>query len=166
MGEFTVLNRIRVDLSPTLTILGATLWSQLNPDDIDILRWSVTDFRSIDGFTPERFLELHQGDLTWLNEEVGQIRASEPARQVIVFTHHAPARRGTADPKFAGGPTESAFATELVGQSCWREPVKVWAFGHTHWSCDFVKDGIRVVSNQRGYSTGDAGWNPEFVLQL
>ena len=90
----------------------------------------------------------------------------DPDRQVVVFTHHAPAMRGTADPKYAGGPSESAFATDLVGQKCWGDPVKVWVFGHTHWSCDFVKDGIRIVSNQRGYSKGDASWDPEFVLQL
>lgn len=30
--------------------------------------------------------------------------------------------------------------------------VKVWAFGHTHWNCDFVEEGgKRVLTNQRGY---------------
>ena len=148
-----MLNRTRVDLSPTLTILRATLWAHLNPDDLDILRWSVTDFKLIKGFTSARFTELHKTDLSWLNAQVEQIRTEERTRSVIIFTHHA-STMGTGDPKYAGGPTESAFAT----------PVKVWAFGHTHWSCDMVKK--EVLSNQRGYSKGDKGWNPEFVLRV
>ena len=60
---------------------------------------------------------------------------------------------GTGDPKYAGGsgPKESAFATELtnLNEPCWGR-VKVWAFGHTDWSCDMVKKELRFVSNQRG----------------
>ena len=159
-----MLNRTRVDLSPTITILGATLWARLNPDDLDILRWTVTDFKRIKGFSTDRFTELHKTELSWLNAQVEQIRSDEPTRSVIIFTHHAPTT-GTCDPKYAGGPTESAFITELTNEPCWGPPVKVWAFGHTHWSCDMVKKGVRVVSNQRGYSKGDKGWNPEFVLE-
>ena len=154
-----------MDLSPTLTILGATLWARLNPDDFDILRWSVTDFKAIKEFSTDRFIELHKTDLSWLNAQVEKIRTEEPTRSVIIFTHHAPTM-GTGDPKYAGGPTESAFATELSNEQCWGSPVKVWAFGHTHWSCDVVKNGVRVLSNQRGYSKGDKGWNPEFVFKI
>ena len=166
IGEFIVLNRTRVDLSPTLTILGATLWSHLNPDNLDILLWRLTDLKRIKGFTADRFTELHKTELSWLNTQVEQIRANEQTRSVIIFTHHAPTM-GTADPKYAGGPTESAFATELTNEPCWGPPVKVWAFGHTHWSCDMVKKGVRVVNNQRGYlRPGDKGWDPEFVLKV
>ena len=68
-----MLNRTRVDLSPTLTILGATLWANLNPNDLDILRWSMSDFKRIKGFAPARFTELHKTDLSWLNAQVGQM---------------------------------------------------------------------------------------------
>jgi hypothetical protein len=30
--------------------------------------------------------------------------------------------------------------------------VPLWGFGHTHFSCDFVHNGTRVVSNARGYA--------------
>ena len=154
-----------MDLSPTLTILGATLWSHLNPNDHAFLRRSLADLKRIKGFTTDQFTELHKTDLSWLNAQVEQIRAEEQARSVLIFTHHAPTM-GTSDPKYAGGPTASAFATELTNEPCWGPPVKVWAFGHTHWSCDMVKKGVRVVSNQKGYLKGDKGWNPEFVLKV
>jgi hypothetical protein len=48
----------------------------------------------------------------------------------------------------------SAFATESTGTSCWAPSVKEWAFGHSHYNCDFVRDGVQVVSNQRGSKSG------------
>ena len=91
----------------------------------------------------------------------------EPQREVIVFTHHAPTIRGTGDSKFEGGPTSSAFSTELTGEICWTGGnVKLWAFGHTHWSCDFERNGVRVYSNQRGYNEGSEGYDPGKVVEL
>lgn len=166
IGEFTLLDRTRVDLTPSVTLLGATLWSQLNPDHLDFLRLALTDFKRVAGLTPETFVALHMADRAWLNQEVEHIRTREPGRTVVVFTHHAPTLQDTADPKYADGPTQSAFATELTADKCWGLPVKVWAFGHTHWSCDFVREGVRVASNQKGYFQGDHGFDPDFILKL
>lgn len=47
-----------------------------------------------------------------------------------------------------------AFATDLITQDGAQDGldhVKVWAFGHTHYSTDIVRNGIRIISNQRGY---------------
>lgn len=96
------------------------------------------------------------------------------------MTHHAPTIEGTSDPNFAGGPTASAFATELLAGGVggehaeveklgeWEggEQVRAWMFGHTHWSCDFERAGVRVVSNQRGYKDGDAGFVPDKVIEI
>lgn len=85
---------------------------------------------------------------------------------MVVFTHHAPTVEGTGDPKFLGGPTNSAFATELTKLSLWGSPVLLWAFGHTHWSCDFEREGVRVVSNQRGYGQGSIGFNERKTISI
>jgi hypothetical protein len=166
IGEFILLDRTRVDLTPSVALLGATLWSQLNPDHLDFLRLALTDFKRVEGLTPETFVALHTADRVWFNQEVEYIRRHEPDRTIIIFTHHAPTLQDIADPKYVGGPTQSAFATELTADQCWGPPVKVWAFGHTHWSCDFTRKGVRVVSNQKGYSHGDDGFDPDFVLEF
>jgi len=31
------------------------------------------------------------------------------------------------------------------------EKIKAWVFGHTHWQYDFITQGIRFVTNPRGY---------------
>ena len=98
---------------------------------------------------------------------VADIAREEPHRRVVVMTHHAPTVEGTSDPKYAGGPTNSAFATEMVGSVVWRAGVvKVWMFGHTHWCCDFEREGVRVVSNQRGYKEGAPGFLPDKVVEI
>ncbi|KAF7895067.1 hypothetical protein EAF00_006881 [Botryotinia globosa] len=76
----------------------------------------------------------------------------EPERKILVITHHAPTIHGTSSTKNSNNPWGSAFATELLGDSSmsWVD-VKVWVFGHTHFTTDFEKNGIRVLSNQRGY---------------
>ncbi|KIM48703.1 hypothetical protein M413DRAFT_84237 [Hebeloma cylindrosporum] len=153
-GEFILLHRRRYDLNSTLSILGCTLWSALNPDNLDVLSRTLTDFRRIEAFTPTSYTTAHQTDLDWLTSTIHDIRTTEPERRVVVFSHHAPTLNGTSDPKFSGGPTSGAFATELTRTSVWAKPVVLWAFGHTHWCCDFKRDGVRVVANQRGTGIG------------
>ena len=55
LGQFVFLNRKAWSppSSPDLVVLGYTLWTQLNPGDLDILTWSMTDFKQIEGTTPE-----------------------------------------------------------------------------------------------------------------
>lgn len=124
----------------------------------------MTDFKRIGDFKPTTYTTLHKGDVDWLAESINDIRNHEPERRVVVFTHHAPTIQGTGDPKYIGGPTNSAFATELTGESWWGSPVVTWAFGHTHWNCDFERNGVRVVSNQRGYGEGGTGFDESMLL--
>lgn len=167
LGTFVYLNRSRHDISPSLTILGCTLWSALNTEDLDILSWSLTDFKRIDNFTPATYTALHQTDLAWLNDTVSSIAQNEPDREIVVFTHHAPTKKGTGDAKFEDGPTNSAFASELTGEPCWQSgKVKMWAFGHTHWCCDFERDGVRVYANQRGYGAGREEYDAGRVVEV
>jgi hypothetical protein len=46
-------------------------------------------------------------------------------------------------------PWKSAFGTDILSQIT--NGVKIWVFGHTHYTTDFKEGGIRVVSNQQGY---------------
>ena len=168
-GKFVLLDCTRYDLSPTLTILGCTLWAALDPKDDDIHKWSVTDFKRISGFKPDDFRKAHKRDVHWLADSLAKLAREEPDRRVLIMTHHAPTMEGTRDPNFSGSEdlNKSAFATELVGGQCWdAERVKVWMFGHTHWNCDFVKENIRVVSNQRGYKSGSQGFMGTKVIEV
>ena len=171
-GRFVLLDRTRHDLSPTLTVLGCTLWSRLAREHVDAIHLSLNDFRMIARFTPQAYQAEHARDAAWLAKSIKRIQREEPHRRIVVMTHHAPTVEDTSDPKFVGGQMNSAFATELTREGWWRAAetgrggLKVWMFGHTHWPCDFERRGVRVVSNPRGYrSAGEDGYDPGFVVE-
>lgn len=76
------------------------------------------------------------------------------------MTHHGPSRRAeTRDPVHSRSAISSAFSSDLSKEICWiKDAVKVWVFGHSHFSCDFQdpETGKRVVTNQRGYHFSQA----------
>ncbi|KAK4232657.1 hypothetical protein C8A03DRAFT_20089, partial [Achaetomium macrosporum] len=93
-----------------------------------------------------------------------------PQRKIVIFTHHSP----TLDPRAVeerhrGSTVQSGFATHLSDEECWTNPsVVMWAFGRTHFSCDFTDElGKRVVANQRGYSAAPStGSDVEKVFEV
>jgi hypothetical protein len=162
-GKVVLLHRRRWDYDGDdenlrgLTILGCTLWSALPDDSREMVQLAVSDFKHIRDWTAQRHHDTHLEEAAWLRGEVERVAGEEKRRQVLVVTHHAPSRRGVANPHKTGSPWFDAYSTELVdggGSWSWSERwpgVRAWVFGHTHYSVDFVRRGIRVYANQRGY---------------
>jgi predicted phosphodiesterase len=158
-GRFHLLFRNRYDLNDKVTVLGCTLWSNIQTNQAAKVGSRMKDYskeHGIQDWTPERSCIEHAHDLDWLNEQVSRIQATEPHRSIVIATHHCPTADPRAtDPKHESSGMSSGFVSDLSGQSCWTSPaVKVWAFGHTHHSCAFRDDATDrlVVSNQKGYS--------------
>lgn len=154
IGEFILLDRTRYDFNEHVTILGCTLWSKIPESQAEIVSYRVNDFRSIQNWSVESHNAAHTADAEWLDCECNRIRQEEPHRKIIIFTHHAPSFEGTSAPRYntTTNSIRCAFATDMSSCDCWASPVALWAFGHTHFNANFVsKDGIRVISNQRGY---------------
>jgi hypothetical protein len=171
MGTFHFLDRTRVDLSPSVTVLGCTLWSHVPPESSDAVLAGLNDFMQVKDWSVQQYNEAHNGDVKWLADEIARLE-NEPERRVVIFTHHAPAYDGTSDPRHKGSPISPGFATEIpLKKEIWNpQIVKAWAFGHTHYNCDFVKDGIRIVANQRGYEFNNepkkGGFRDDFILNV
>ncbi|KAA8641638.1 hypothetical protein EYZ11_006827 [Aspergillus tanneri] len=155
LGKLVLLDRSRYDISPTLTILGCTLFSRIVNEQAESVSFGLNDFYHISDWSIKAHQEAHIADLAWLNGEISSISRLEPDRRVIVLTHYSPSTHENAvDPKHGNSNISSGFMTDLSSEDCWRhEIVKLWAFGHTHFNCDFRDPvtGKRVVSNQRGY---------------
>ncbi|KAJ5725337.1 uncharacterized protein N7483_006694 [Penicillium malachiteum] len=141
-GKFVFLDQTRFDLSPSITILGCTLFSRV-----------ADQYREQ---TVEDHTAAYEADLKWLNDQVTQITSEEPQHTIIIFTHHSPLGgdpRG-ADPRHVNSPLSSGFATDLSMEECWKNPnVRLWAYGHTHYNIDLLDEtkGKRIMRNQRGY---------------
>lgn len=150
-GEFIFLDRNRHDVDENLTILGCTLHSRLDPEHEAYIGQWLNDFKRVRGWTTKDYLDAHANDLAWLNEQVTTLAKNEPGRRVMVFSHHAPTIEDTSAPQYVGSKSSSGFATELTSEPCWTSGnVVLWAFGHTHFPCEFVREGVKVYSNARG----------------
>lgn len=155
-GRFVFLDQTRHDLSPSLTILGCTLYTRVSEIHRERVSFGINDFYHIENWTVEDHNAAHEADLNWLNEQVASLAAHEPHRTIVIFTHHSPVAgdRRAVDPRHVNSPLSSGFATDLSTQECWTNPrVRLWAFGHTHYNTHFAEEatGKLFVSNQRGY---------------
>lgn len=158
-SRLTVLNRKRVDFVDGVTILGVTLHSMISEDNKEHIQRCVNDFHLIGGWTVEDHNREHKLDREWLKKELAAIDSEEATgveKRVVIVTHHAPSFIGTSAPEHKDSVLGSAFCTELLSsvEKRWRgaEMIRLWVFGHTHFSVDFsTRGGIRVVANQKGY---------------
>lgn len=171
LGKLVLLDQTRYNISPTLTILGCTLFSCITEEQMESVSFGLNDFYHIRDWSIEAHREAHVADLSWLNREIDSISRLEPDRKVIILTHYCPStHENVVDPKHSNSKLSSGFMTDLSNEQCWqRENVTFWAFGHTHFNCDFrdLTTGKRVVSNQRGYYFSQStGFNAEKVVEL
>jgi hypothetical protein len=118
----------------------------------EIVKSRINDFKRISNWTVEAHNLAHAFDPSWLQGEVKTIRENSTKPAIIVVTHYAPCTEQTSRPEYTNNPWSSAFATDIISSPSTAWPnVKVWVYGHTHFSNDFKMNGIRVVGNQRGY---------------
>lgn len=157
-GRFILLHRNRYDLDASTTLLGCPLWTAISPEQAAEAQTRLTDVneeRGIRGWTLEDHITQHRQDLEWLNAQIQELQKTEPHRKVAILTHHSPTIDTRAiDPRQQGSSQSTCFATDLSNEPCWTSPmVRLWAFGHTHFSCTFrdEKTGKLVVANQGGY---------------
>ncbi|KAK1764865.1 hypothetical protein QBC33DRAFT_546281 [Phialemonium atrogriseum] len=154
MGRFVFLDHTRYDVNDTITILGCTLFSRVSPEQAMAVGSRFVDFRQINNWMVQDHVDAHLSDLKWLNAQVSEISRTDPQRQIVIFTHYSPTCDPRAmDERHSNSPVTSGFATDLSAEECWmNRSVALWAFGHTHFSCDFVDDlGKNIIANQKGY---------------
>jgi hypothetical protein len=158
MGEFVVLDRTRYDIptlakdgDPGLAILGSTLFSRVPSESRRVVSGGIQDFYMIGNWTVEEHSSRFEEELAWLNTQVEAL--SKEDRNIAIFTHYSPTTDDRAiDPKYYNSERQSGFATDLKEELCWKsQNVKLWAFGHTPFNCDFVDSYKRVLAHQRGY---------------
>ncbi|MFK7959728.1 MAG: metallophosphoesterase [Phycisphaerales bacterium] len=158
-----------------IRILGCTLWTDFELGEPAVSRAAsvaaaesmMMDYRMIR--TGPNFRRLRTSDtagaharsIRWLRTELGQARG-EP---VVVVTHHAPLAQSIG-PQHQGSDLNGAFASDL--SSIFTEyEIRLWIHGHTHHCVDYMFEGTRVVSNQRGYPGEDTGaFDPGLVAEV
>ncbi|GAB1312202.1 Ser/Thr protein phosphatase superfamily [Madurella fahalii] len=174
LGEFILLDRGVFQLPDSNTvILGCSLFSRIPPESHMAVSTGLNDFFQTDEWDVDAHNEMHNRDLSWLNAQVANLEGSDV--KIIIFSHWSPTLDARAiDPRHVGSRITSAFSTDLSREKCFKsDKVKLWAFGHTHYNCDFVaerEDGagpLRLVANQRGYYFAQSdGFNSEKTIEV
>ncbi|KAI6857646.1 hypothetical protein KC343_g7685 [Hortaea werneckii] len=175
LGEFVFMNRRVYEIPDSgVTLLGCSLFSFVPSESAMAVEMRMNDFYSTHDWDVAQHNAAHAQDLEWLNDQV----ASETTANntIMILTHWSPTTDPRSlDPKHLGkdNPIGCAFSTDLSGQKCFEsEKVRVWAFGHTHYNCNFeIERGerapLKVITNQRGYYFSQAaGFDEEKVVDF
>ena len=176
IGEFVVLDRKAYQLPDTTTmILGCSLFSNVPPESEMAVEIGLQDFYQTDSWDIHSHNAAHARDLGWLNQEVGKLVIRHDIEKIVIFTHWSPCSDARAkDPRHAASPISAGFSTDLSDELCFgNKKVKLWAFGHTHFNCDFEVDRgneagkLRLFTNQRGYYfSQSAGFDGVAVVNI
>jgi hypothetical protein len=174
LGAFALLDRNLVRLpGSNIVVLGCSLFSHIPPERETEVGLRLNDFYHTSAWNVAAHNEAHRRDLAWLNEQVAGLEGC--GASIVIFSHWSPTQAaGSADPRHTGSQITSAFSTDLSGERCFRSgDVKLWAFGHTHFNCDFVlkREGgagpLRLVANQRGYYFSQSeGFDAEKTVEV
>jgi len=81
--------------------------------------------------------------------------------KVIVVTHTAPCYE-SLDPRYEGSSGNPYYVNPLMTPllAKYADKIHVWHHGHTHAAVDVVKDGVRIITNPRGYPGENPSWQP------
>lgn len=144
--NFRYLNPGVTIIDDTL-VIGATLWTDCDKSSpLGLYRtkkYMEADFSKIEEFKtlPQNWLYLH-----YLHRNFIQDSLNVNCFKKLVVTHHAPHARCDPEHGFNSGFCCSDM-DELINLSL----ARTWLFGHTHVPVDFELNGVRMISNPRGY---------------
>lgn len=150
--------------------LGVTGWTDFTAtgDPVASRRAAQMQMNDYKKIRTEQYRKIRPMDVevialkakSWIKEKLSQPFSGK----TVVITHHAPSLLSIGDPALGSSDLDAAYANcwdELFGQS-----VDLWIHGHTHDSVDYIAQGTRVVSNQRGYPKEPCGFDPCLVTTL
>ena len=122
--------------------VGTTLWSQITD-----FKHAINDIEFIDNFTIEKYNELHNSSLLFLNN----IIQSNSNINIIMITHHLPSYK-LINKKFLKYPDalyNQWFASNL--EYLIVDNIKYWIYGHTHISNISKINNTIFLCNPVGY---------------
>jgi predicted phosphodiesterase len=138
-----------------VAVVGATLWTHIPSDCLELARKGMNDFNLIpmptdDGglrkLTPEDVNVIHTEERDMLESQIYYWGTQKA--QVCVITHHMPSFR-CISPRFADSPLNVCFASHC--ESLMAPHVRAWIYGHTHNVATTILKNTVCVVNARGY---------------
>jgi len=157
-------NRAVVEIDD-LSIVTATLWSQISNTNKFVIENSINDFEKIydngKRLTVEKFNEMHTADKNFLKSSLRKISNSK--RKAIVVTHHVPTLKNYPL-KYEDSTLNEAFVSNFESSVNDVLPSH-WIYGHHHENTpSFLIKDCYFLTNQLGYV--EANEHNRFKLSL
>lgn len=150
-----------VALNDEIDVYGTTFWTNPPFSSTSQAKQYINDYNFINYFREDN-RSVVDLDITYVKKLSGisfnglKMHLENTKKQTIVMTHFPPLRTGTSSPKYKN--QDPIIANYFSWPDSTLDLFKItnvplWISGHTHWSYDFEKDGVRFVSNQVGYKS-------------
>ncbi|EFC41952.1 predicted protein [Naegleria gruberi] len=159
-----------------IRILGCTLWSNVPSRYERDISSAINDYKVInikDGDKAPRVLTVedtnrfHKEDVEWIKSQLEMTKENNEI--AVVLTHHAPLTQGTSHPKHDSSIYSYAFSTHLESIIKENPQIRVWGYGHSHYTNSIQCHLTQVVSNQLGYRVeldNVNGFDPDFSIDI
>ncbi|WP_337153686.1 metallophosphoesterase [Pseudomonas protegens] len=141
------------DFSGTGDVMAASSACVRQMNDFRMIR-TGSEYRRI---RPADLIEMNRASYDFLREQL----AIPFSGQTVVVSHHCPI------PEASGSEQSGHFSAGYFNR--WHQLVDqadVWIFGHTHHAIDQSFGQCRLVSNPRGYSSEETGFDPCKILEI
>lgn len=152
-----LLDNSYVELNEEINVYGCTFWTPPSSNISTI----INDYKNIN------YMNLETNENNLINEQfVSYLSNNEltnliqylnsTSKKTIILTHFPPIQENTSNPKYVNSEQyiKDYFAWNSIPTFTFSfNNILCWISGHTHYSYDFIKDNIRYISNQFGYSS-------------
>ena len=133
-------------------LIGTSLWTGVRKQDRLEINDSMNDYNEIRMPAGNATRKFNVDDMSALHNKAlrfvkSAMKKMKPGEIGILMTHHKPYRTDNINDIIS-----QAYETDIIGKVI-RQPhrIKVAVYGHTHKSDNSVVDGVRVISNPKGY---------------
>ena len=155
------LNNESIPLNDEINVYGTTFWTIPPFRTTSEARNYIKDYHNISYFNQDRHESVNL-DIKYVskmsNDSFNKLHdyLREEKKKTIVVTHFPPTRQGTLSPYYLS--QERLINSYFTWPDNTIEKFNVnnilcWVSGHTHWSYDFEKNGVRMIGNQLGYKS-------------
>jgi predicted phosphodiesterase len=172
-------NTLRISIGKkSYVFIGTALWTGVAPDNRKYVESMMNDYSSIyfPNEKPKTAVEklswvpfhrynvndmskLHVKAVKYINKELKKTKSNET---VVVLTHHKPYRS-----KPITDILSQAYETDLFPKIIKpQENLKIMAYGHTHIRDNKVMNGVRIISNPKGYINQQTKFNDTFTIAI
>lgn len=132
-----------------LNVIGSTLWSNIDIEQMYDIIFSMNDFRCIKNWSVSKHVSEYGKSLSFIESQIKL--ANYKKRKTIIITHHAPSWK-CGNPIHEHSSISSAFKNKLDNMILENtNDILLWCYGHDHYSMKFKIGETIIMSNQKGY---------------